>query len=199
MKVQAEICSCCVQVTPSHPHIQMAEEEGVSVAGSSAHVVFPHDQPQWPKVKPALMQLTQPSQDLDTALDKLCRLWAAHRSSKRSVLPIDKTPFPGLKAFFQKYSKPEEIELFVSSTLPCIAGFALQGESLVAEAGGVKLSLQQQPGLTKLSRKLAASIVASGFLCLFPGNVDEDEERMENMPNINFSDFFRFLSPSQRG
>ena len=101
------------------------------------------------------------------------------------------TPPPKEK-YLKTKAEPEKLDVFVRSTLPCIAQLVLDGEHLVPSRG-LGLSLQQQSGVTKLPRKLAASIVALAFFCLFP----QDMRSEYQLPDVNFDSFFENLTRGQ--
>ena len=149
-------------------------------------VSFPVDEDDWHKIKPILEELAKTDNEVDTIYGKLTDLYNIKNEQKAKPVvakDIYQTQFGGLKSFYDRFASKEDQELFTSKAIPCIAKLALEAGELRPKEG-LMYSKQQDPLHLQLSRRFVASIVATGFLCLFR-SVDN-----EKLPSVSFEMFF---------
>ncbi len=160
----------------------MADAKNASVA-----VLLPQDLPNWSAMESVLRELACPQSDIPQALSLMAELFTAF-TSRPSPVPLKKTPFLRLKWFMENVADEEEQASFLTVTLPTIARLGLDAKRL-RPPEGLHYVRQLNPEKVTLDRKFVASLVAVGFLCLFP-----DRESLDiDGPSATFDHFFHFL------
>ncbi|XP_013400831.1 uncharacterized protein LOC106166730 isoform X2 [Lingula anatina] len=106
--------------------------------------------------------------------------------------------FNGLQYFLEVTASLHEREVFMKTTLPTVLKLVLRLEEVLPE-DGVDIAVQQHACTLALQKDLVSSIIACGFLCLFPDTKDYTGDT--KLHSINFDNFFTYLkgsrSPSQ--
>ncbi|XP_060606264.1 uncharacterized protein LOC132758593 [Ruditapes philippinarum] len=160
-------------------------------------VLFPCDLDHWWRVKDKLHQLKKDCQlreDFDVktiAQDHQIVVDVNQGIFVTEHVNWGETVYYGLVKYFRKHATAEEQNQFVKITFPSIIDLALDIEALLP-TDGIDISEQQKGGTCEISRKLCCSIVACGFLCLFPVGWGT------KLNKINFNKFFSNLPiPSQ--
>ena len=152
-------------------------------------VAFPQEQPRWSKKVEILNTMKEPT-TLDETFSRLAALHGV-KCNLQEEPPLEDTPFGGLHEFFKEYSDEEEIDRFLKVIMPSIAILALDIRKNTP-VGGVKYSTRNQFKCTPFNRKFIASMLACGFLCMFP-----EEFKPESATGINFDWFFDVLHEVQ--
>lgn len=151
---------------------------------------LPPSRKDWPQIQGVLQALAN-SSTADCAFDLLLQLNNSIMTLQKAE-NISHTLFGGLKKFYERFATEEEKVSLVEKTLPYIAKLALEIETF-CPPGGLVMSKQQTPCHVTLDRRFVASIVASGFLCLFESNDNP------LLPDVNFVSFFAGINAkSQR-
>ncbi|KAL3847294.1 hypothetical protein ACJMK2_018213 [Sinanodonta woodiana] len=158
-------------------------------------VIFPCEHSSWHIVKEQLLLLRELSFQDGCDLERLAELHhmaydVMHASGDYVENSSGNSIMYGLMRFLSKHASMEERELFLKSTFPGVIDLALKIKDLI-QPDGVDCSIQQQEKSIVLNRQQIASILACGFLCLFP---DKDRGRGQKLDTVNFTQFLTLLS-----
>ncbi|XP_052784213.1 uncharacterized protein LOC128220022 [Mya arenaria] len=159
-----------------------------------SRVVFPCDQECWWMVKDNLASLRH---DCVQGLVDMQMIAVRHQTivdinmgfPYQQPTSWENCIFSGLCKFFRKPDHVGELPKFISHTLPAIIDLAFDVEHILPPEG-VAISVQQKGDQREIPRLLCWSIVACGFLCLFP---NEERGFGTRLNTINFNRFFAHL------
>ncbi|XP_053404652.1 uncharacterized protein LOC123553897 [Mercenaria mercenaria] len=163
-------------------------------------VVFPCDFEHWWRVKDKLHQLKEDClQREDFDVQAIAEAHQIVVDVNQGVFITEhvnwgETVYYGLVKYFRKHATVEERRQFVKITFPSIIDLGLDIEAL-HPTDGIDINEQQKGETREIDRNLCCSIVACGFLCLFPA---ENRGWGTKLNQINFNKFFANLPiPSQ--
>lgn len=97
--------------------------------------------------------------------------------------------FEDLQLFLTEELSADERQHFMATTVKRIARLAGRLKEL-RPPNGLRFSLQQQAGMTELSRSFIAALIANAFLSTFP---NRNVSTHPTLQNFNFAHFFKGL------